>query len=62
MLGIITNRQVVPDRYTIYEKDNNVEKIEFIVNEVNDNLNLTELYAFINLQYSDEKTNKIAIF
>ena len=61
MLGIITNRQVVPDRYTIYEKDNNVEKIEFIVNEVNDNLNLTELYAFINLQYSDEKTNKILL-
>ncbi len=61
MLGIITNRQVVPDRYTIYEKDNNVEKIEFIVDVINDNLNLTELYAFINLQYSDEKTNKILL-
>ena len=61
MTGKIINRRVVPDRYEIFEKDTNVKTITFTVPKVNDGVDLSDLYAFINLESENFITNKVLL-
>ncbi len=58
MKGTITGRRVIPDRYEIFENDNNVKSITFTVPKINDGIDLTNLYAFVNLENENFVTNK----
>ena len=61
MTGKIIDRRVVPDRYEIFENDSNVKTITFSVSKVNDGVDLTDLYAFINLESENFITNKVLL-
>ncbi len=61
MTGKIIDRRVLPDRYEIFENDNNVKSITFTVSKVNDGVDLTDLYAFVNLESENFITNKVLL-
>ncbi len=61
MTGKIIDRRVVPDRYEIFENDSNIKTITFSVSKVNDGVDLTDLYAFINLESENFITNKVLL-
>ncbi len=61
MTGKIIDRRVVPNKFEIYENDTNVKQITFSVAKINDGVDLTELYAFINLENENFDTNKVLL-
>ncbi len=61
MTGKIINRRVIPDRYEIFENDNNVKSIVFSVSKINDGVDLSNLYAFVNLENENFATNKVLL-
>ncbi len=61
MTGKIIDRRVVPSTYEIFENDNNAKSITFTVSKINDGIDLTNLYAFVNIENEDFVTNKILL-
>lgn len=61
MTGKIINRRVVPDKYVIYENDNNSKSLTFTTTTINDGVDIRNLYAYLSLQSEDYETNKMLL-
>lgn len=57
----IIKRKIVPDKFTLYEKDANTGNIVFTANTVTDGVNLNGLTAYMSVEFPSGETDKFLL-